>query len=902
MRQNRFACLTLCLTILVMAFGTTLNAATTGKISGVVSDVATGEPVVGATVMIVGTSLGTKTDLDGEYFIINVPVGKYTISITHVGFNKVLKEEVRVLADLTTPVDFELESATVEMKEQVVRASLPPIQKDMTESKVIFTADRLKYLPNSTTIQSVLKKYPGVVTDEDDAIHVRGGRAGQLSYNYDGFSVQDPFVANSGMYIIPSALEELSLITGGYTAEYGDALSGIVNAVTPEGGADYHGMLRLHEGATYPYNPGTGKIDPLKRVGDRGFSGTLSGPIPQLDPRRYNFFAAAEVSKIPTYLPENTTNSYTGTANVTLQPSGHMKWKANLSYYKADGDVFIHRDVNGRSYNFNMDGLPAFEKKSYLMGINNGYTFNQRLILVTSASRFSTETKQAPKSLFDVYWNQWPGYSEDSFGNYNGTIQDDNYAGQNAYDPSNPYNLVGFTTGGDFLPNYHKRMAAYNSAKSDLIFQANNTHQFKTGVEYRGYEISWDVKQFYNKNPYGEKYTSSPLYLSGYVQDKMEYQNLVINAGIRFDYRDVDVTYNITPREKVDGSSGSGSITQTARYVHSESKSRVSPRIGMSFPISEKTVMHFNYGLYYQAPQFNYVYLNLQGDVSTGLPLVGNPNLEPEETISYELGIDHMISEDLRLDVTAYYKDINDLVTARSYNTNQAEDVTFIQNGDYGSAKGFDVMLEKLPVKGNLSASISYSYMIANGNGSYALEPYYTYLTSNEDSLAPVTEYPLDFDQRHTITAVIDYRVPANWNKRILGVKMPSAWGVSMVGSYGSGLPFTKTDRFGNRIGERNEGRLPARYSVDMRANKTFALGKGGRTVDFFIEIDNLFNRRNVVDVYSHTGLAYTDGNRASSGYATNQQQLDDLDRIYDDDPQNYSPPRMIRTGIEMRF
>lgn len=890
MRKQAFFRILIGFTLAVCA-ASNLSASTTGKISGVVTNVATGDPLVGATVMIEGTPIGTKTDEDGEYFIINVPVGKYRIAISYVGFQRITKEDVRVLADLTTPVDFELEETAVEVPEQVVSATLAPIQKDMTESKMIFTADRIRVMPNASTIQAVLNKYPGVVTDENDALHVRGGRAGQLSYYYDGFSIQDPFVANSGMYIIPSALEELSLTTGGYSAEYGDALSGVVNAVTPEGGSQYHGAFKYYEGATYPYNPGTGQIDALKRVGDRGFSGRLSGPLFTLEPKRYNFFAAAELLKAPTYLPENTTNSFTGTTNFTMQPTGKTKWKGNFSYYHADGDVFIHRDGNGRSYNFNMDGLPGFEKESYLVGINGNYNFNEQLVWMTSLSRFSSATKQAPKSLFDKYWKEWPGYSEDVNGRYNGTIHENNYGNGNAYDPSNPYNLVGFTTGSDFLPAYHEREAAYNAVHTDLIYQVSKTHQFKTGVEYRSYDIAWDVKQFYNTNPYGEKYSSTPLYLASYIQDKMEYANLVINAGVRIDYRNVDVTYNATP--------GQSNLI----YKNSDAKTRISPRLGMSFPISEKTVMHFNYGLYYQAPQFNYVYMNLQGDVSTGFPLVGNPNLEPEETISYELGVDHMIADDLRLDITAYYKDINDLVTTTSPYMSGGNPVTFFENGDYGSARGIDVAIEKLPLKGFFSASIAYSYMIAGGNGSYALEPYYTYITSSEDTLAPVTEYPLDFDQRHTLTAVVEYRVPAGWNRRWMGFKLPDAWGVSMVGYYGSGLPYTPTDQRGNRLGERNEGRLPARYSVDMRMNKTFTLsGSKNRSVDFFVEINNLFNRRNAIDVYSRTGQAYTDGSRPGSGYASNQQELDHLDKIYDNDPQNYSPPRSIRTGVEFKF
>ncbi len=864
-------------------------AGISGKISGTVVDSNTGQPVIGATIRVLGTNLATKTDDDGEYFIINLPSGKWDISVTYVGFEPVIKKGVRVLMDLTTPVDFAIKQAPVELGRQVVvRATEPIIRKDLTASKVIFTADHLQTLPNIITIQSVLTNYPGVVVDRDKDMHVRGGRSGQVSYYFDGFSVQDPFAANSGIHIIPSALEELSLTSGGYTAEYGEALSGVVSAVTRKGGSEYHGGVKMYEGATHAYDVNTGEWSKLKNVGNRAVAFNLSGPIPGVDPKRYTFFTAGEYLHDPTSLPHNGIASYTGTAKIDVQPVGKMKLKTNATYYKADGGSYTHRDVNGRSYDFNLDGLSSFNKESYLIGFSGNYAFNERMLLMATVNTFSTFTTSSPEHLMDEYWDQWPGYSEDPNGNYNGTIHEDNYG--NDRDFSDPLQVVGFTTGSDFNPTFRKRQAKYNSATVRLLSQVNKWNQVKSGIEYRKYDIDWDFKQFFNSNPYGERYSSRPAYASAFIQDKMEYDYFIINIGLRYDYQNTDISYNVTPQDTI------------ATYKKAETKSRVSPRLGVSFPISEKSVMHFNYGVYYEVPRYTYLYTNLQGDISTGYPLLGNPNLEPEQTTSYELGLDHLIGQDLRLDVTAYCKDIKDLVSTRSSFKVAGLAVTRFVNEDYGSVKGFDVALEKLPMSGFLSGSVSYSYMIANGNGSYALEPYYTFLTSTEDTLAPVTEYPLDFDQRHTVTAVLNYRVPAGWDGRLLGLKIPDAWGLTMVGHYGSGLPYTPTDADGNRLGERNEGRLPASYTVDTRFNKDFGLGKRSYMLSFFVEVDNLFNKRNVIDVYSRTGQAADDGLRTGAGLALDQNELSRLDRLYDHDPQHYSPPRTIRTGLEFNF
>ncbi len=889
MRKRLRISAVLCSLVLSLMVSSQVLAAVSGKISGSVIDSKTGKPIVGATVRVEGTSTVTKTDDDGEYFIISLPSGKWDVAATHVGFEPITKKGVRVLVDLTTPVDFVMKPATVELGQHViVRATEPIIKKDLTASKVIFTSDRLRTLPNIITVQSVLTNYPGVVVDRDNSMHVRGGRSGQVSYYFDGFSVQDPFVARSGIHIIPSALEELSLASGGYTAEYGEALSGVVSAVTREGGSKYHGGVKMYEGATHAYDVTTGEWSKLKRIGNRAVAFNLSGPIPGADPKRYTFFTAGEYLTDATHLPHNGTISYTGTAKVAVQPAPKMKLKSNVTFYEADGDVYDHRDVNGRSYDFNLDGLRGFKKESYLVGVTGNYAFNEKILLTTSFNAFSTYTKSAPNHLMDLYWDQWPGYEVDSNGNYNGTIDDDNYG--NDRDFSDPQQVVGFTTGADFDPTYRRRESKYNAFQASLLAQVNKWNQIKTGLEYRKYDIDWDFKQFYNDNPYGEKYTSRPTYASAYIQNKMEYDHFVINLGLRYDYRNADISYNVTPEQIA------------ATYKKADSKSRISPRLGVSFPISEKSVMHFNYGVYYQVPQYTFLYTNLQGDISTGYPLLGNPDLEPEQTTSYELGLDHLIGEELRLDVTAYYKDIEDLVTTRSSFKVAGMAVTHFTNADYGSVKGIDVSLEKLPLSGYFSASIAYGYMIATGNGSYALEPYYTFLTSIEDTLAPVTEYALDFDQRHTVTMVLSYRVPGDWRGRFLGVKLPSAWGLTMVGHYGSGLPYTATDASGNRLGERNEGRLPANYAVDLRFSKDFPFGTAGYPLSLFVEVDNLFNRRNVIDVYSRTGQPDDDGVQTGAGLALDQEELDQFDRLYDHDPQHYSPPRTIRAGFEINF
>lgn len=863
-------------------------AGVSGKISGTVVDVTSDEPIIGATVRVLGTSIVTKTDEDGEYFIINVPGGKYDLTVSYLGYESTTKKSVRVLVDLTTPVDFELSNSTVELDQDlVVYAEEPVIRKDLTESKVIFTADRLKTLPNIITVQSVLTNYPGVVVDRNKELHVRGGRSGQVAYYFDGFSIQDPFVSNSGIRVIPSALEELSLTSGGYTAEYGEALSGVVSAVTREGSSEYHGGLTLYQGFTHPYDVTSGDWTSLSKSGDGSGVFNVSGPLPGFDPTRYTFFASGELLNRGSSLPHNEARAKTGLLKIAIQPAPNLKLKSNLTYHRSEGDLYDHRDVNGISYDLNLDGLTSYRRHAYLIGFSGDLSVSNRSIISASYNAFKTNTKESPDHLMNLHWSQWPGYSEDAEGNYNGTIQDENYLGDLDY--TSERQMTGFTEGADFDPTYSYRSTVYHAFNASILSQLNKDHQFKAGVQLRKYSIEEDSRQFFNVNPYGETYESKPTYASLFVQDKMEYENFVINLGLRYDYHNSDISYNVTPRDSV------------ALYKVADAQSSLAPRIGVSFPISEKSVMHFNYGIYYQPPQFSYLYTNVQGDITSGLPLLGNPDLEPERTSSYELGLDHLIGDNLRLDATAYYKDINDLITTRALFEVAGEAVTRFTNADYGSVKGIDLQLEKLPGDGPISGSIAYSYMIASGNGSTALEPYYTYINDQEDTLAPVTEYPLDFDQRHTVTAVLSFKADAKWKGSLFGFNLPNMWGFTAVGHYGSGLPYTPIDVNGNRLGERNEGRLPSNYTVDMRLNKDFKVA-GKYLLTLFVEADNVFNRLNTINVYARTGQADNDGNVVGAGLTLNQDELNYYDRLYDHDPQNYSPPRTVRIGMDLNF
>jgi outer membrane receptor protein involved in Fe transport len=659
--------------------------------------------------------------------------------------------------------------------------------------------------------------------------------------------------------------------------------------MTQEGSNEYHGKLKLYDGLTKPYNVYSGDYDGTRRLGSNSGVANLAGPVPFLyDKLRATFFTSTEYRDLEGYLPHNHLNSFSQTSKLVMQPLQHMKLSAFGNYYRARQQRYIHRDVNSMSYDFNSDGLGVRKTESSRLGVRWTYTPRENMVLNARINHFRSWSKLAPGHLFDTYYTEWPGYDEDAYGTYDGQIHEDNY------NPDTLYFRSGFTAGDDFYPVYAYRENSYKSVSSDLLMQLDKSNQVKIGAEYRFNKLMWDNIQFFNPIPYGEKYSVEPRYAAAYVQDKIELRHMVINAGVRFDYLDAAMGYWANAVDKTD-------------WRTAEPKFQVSPRFGVSHPISERTVVHFNYGLFFQVPLYSYMYTNLEAELNSGFPLVGNPDLEPEKTVGYELGINHMLGDDVALRLVTYYRDISNLTTTQLVRYRAGSYVAYA-NADYGSVKGFDVVLRK-QASNNLAGSINYSYMIARGNASYPYEGYYDYYTIDNAPVWPVREYPLAFDQRHTVSVNLDYRIPRDFKARIFGLKVPDACGANALFRYGSGMPYTKTDNEGNRVGMLNEGRMPATYTVDLKLNKDIYLVKSSDNfLSLFVEVENLFDRRNVIHVYSNTGEPDDDGSSDlprddpdGSGPLT----ATDVHRVYRllaKDPQNYDVPRTIRWGLEFVF
>ncbi|RQV99493.1 hypothetical protein EH221_00125, partial [bacterium] len=222
-------------------------AGNTGKISGTIIDASQKTGLQGVNVMLEGTSLGTATDMSGRFSIINIPPGIYRLKASMMGYKLVVVQNVRVSMDLTTKIDLSLEPTVLEAGEVVtVTAERLLVQRDMTSSMAKISNEEMKDLPVQS-MSDVLELQAGVIRDGND-FHIRGGRTGEVSYWVDGIPTNEVFGGGNAVSVEKSAVQEMQVISGTFNAEYGNAMSGIVNIITKEGGNRYSGEITTYAG------------------------------------------------------------------------------------------------------------------------------------------------------------------------------------------------------------------------------------------------------------------------------------------------------------------------------------------------------------------------------------------------------------------------------------------------------------------------------------------------------------------------------------------------------------------------------------------------------------------------------------------------------------------------------
>lgn len=991
--------------VLGIALSGMLYAGTTGKIVGKVVDKQTGDPLPGAGVIILETGQGTATDIDGSYILLNVRPGTYTLKASYIGYRDQIVKGVEVKADLTTEVNFYLSPAALVESTVVVKSTRKLVEKTATTTERRMSSREIENLPY-TDFQAAINMQAGVT----GVNIIRGGRTDEVAYYIDGMQVTSPIFGSYYSNLNTSAIQEMSLLTGGFNAEYGQALSGVINVVTKEGGPKYEGTFSYRTDAPMPTSLNFGQhfleisqggpVPGLKkylryfisgyghiRKGARAFNYQPEYPIVSAYENGTDEFRAfvdtaevwwydSTVPYLPRYyhqlldtarywqnwykehpymLPHTGEQEYRLQGKITVLPAKNMKvllsgflsrdqWD---SYFYSGDQRFKYREFRNRS---------SLRRQNQIT-LTVNHIIKNNLFYTLNLGRFYEFYKYGIKDP-NYESKRKNAFLEGFFKDYRfipclpATPQHPEYYYRYVYSPNNPWGIgdqsyVNFVGVGDYRV-YHEQATVTNSFKWDLTWQATKHHEFKTGIEIRAHELRyyhnslpWDPNPFlsyFGDSVYNKRFLSAlkpvkPLQGAYYIQDKMEFEGLVVNAGLRFDYVNPNYRYYIDVSQlKPD------SLLQInpkeVEPMKTKPKYQLSPRLGISHPITERQVLHFAYGYFFQTPPLIYFY-----DATNNTPIqlaqrgnniVGNPNLNAEKEIAYEAGVSTQIGQYSAFDITAFYKDIYRWVGTREVLAAPNPFYIYV-NADYGNVKGLEFTYQYSAPR--LSYRIAYTLQYAEGTAS---DPFESYINSyyafwgidprtGQPLPVPHNTMPLSYDIRHTVNVQLSYTTPKNVGPAGIFGNMT----MSLIHRSHSGTPYTRRDLRGNIIGNPNGARLPWSHSTDFTLAKRINIK--GLHLRLSLEAFNIFNRKNVLSVYSATGepdnsgvieaiteqMFGTDTLRIGDigynplrdingdGELTPHEMYESYIRArkdYEINPGNFGSPRAIRFGIALEF
>jgi outer membrane receptor protein involved in Fe transport len=447
---------------------------------------------------------------------------------------------------------------------------------------------------------------------------------------------------------------------------------------------------------------------------------------------------------------------------------------------------------------------------------------------------------------------------------------------------------------------YQDRGSTVWSLKLDFTSQVNKEHQIRTGFSadrikarygdirypYYRYDGPPDNGPWPDRGIFRDFYVRRPVRGSYYFQDKIEYGAMVSWLGLRYDFfiqsgdiRKMKAEETPTEEPPID------------------TQGKLSPRIAMSYPISDKAKIFFNYGHFYQFPDLQRMYQQ-KTQSSSALSQYGNYNLDYEKTVKYELGAEYAISSIYKLTVTGFYVDVYGLMNTEELKVGPMS-FSYWENTDYARSRGLELELHKA-YGAYTSGYVNYQYAFAYGKSSMEASNYYARASEGE---IPIQEYPLNWDVRHQITLNLDLRVSKNEHPELFGFKLPDNWAVNVIWQYNSGFAFTPDAKYPGLVLHLRENplpnskRMPPYSNVDMRFDKDFSVWK--LNYSFFVWINNLFDTRNVEKPSGLTGRPDTDQNYFDEVWAQNVVYLgQEIDR----NPLHYGKGRNIKLGFSINF
>lgn len=921
---------------------------------GKVIDDKDGSDLIGVNVVIRGTTTGIPTNINGEYTL-KIRPGEYAIEFTYIGYETVLYTGIKLVAGQPYKLDIRMKESTVTFGKDVLIVGEKPMV-DVESPKTVKTIEREKLeVQPVRQIQSIINTQAGVISSPS-GVHIRGGRTYETGFMIDGVNARDPMAGTGfGVDIGTNSIDDIDITTGGVGPEYGDATTGVVNAKT-RSGTDVFKASFLAKRDNFGFNRNSNAVF-NESVYELNVGGTSKWINKKTKDKFYYFVSArAFNSDLYTKNPPNRMRSglYDGlfwspnhdnrwSAMVRLDYNFNDRQKLSLTYNRT---LAINQDVNmlritgndlpftpGYQFAFQeqMDNANTFTHDANLLILNFSDATRKRFAYNITASRFFARLRA------DANGRDWrPDVVNSELdprsivappaGYYN---PGDSVVAVNP--PSGLYNNGGIAT----LWHDHY-IEEYVLKFSGNFYSKDAMNKLNFGAEIKIQDLQWidigrpwvgapiqladgSFTQSYRLGEYSEIWRVQPSRGGAWVSDKIKYKGLIAEVGARVEYwmpgKYVDDAIN-DPRSQILDEVREEYKKQTLMLFGRGFKFRFLPKISASFPIRENQMMYFNYGHSTILPHPSFIYTGLNpyySDRST-IGRLGNPNLNPEVSIAYELGLKSQITSNDALNIAAFYRDNYDFVTTTTILVKDVTDREISRsmriNSDYARVRGLEFSYLKRAGKW-FSAQLSATYMVATGQSSSASESLKEIL--NNGSREDTKEFYLPWDSPWDVKG--NALATLKNENGYFGKKWINKMSFYLEFVYRTGRRYTPyyyngVEADGRPIYIEEQG-VENRYSaigkstwwVDFSYKKWWNVNKV--SVAWTFEITNLFNTQNPARINPVTGRAWEPGDSVPTEWR-DPSYLDPRDsRSFGtppDDPSRYLQQRHFMTGIQVQF
>lgn len=913
-----------------------------GSISGIVTD--SGKiPLDGVIFKLVGTYLGGQSDYEGKFKIENISPGTYTLRVEVEGFRTVEFTDLKIDGDENKEFNVVLKSTSFTVDQEIeVVGDRPLLDIEQTSSSHIVSSDEInKSIVSNVT--DIITQQAGVIK-EDNEIHIRGGRNYENSFLVDGVSVQDPLSGTGyGLQMSSNSLEEVEVITGGYNAEYGQATSGVVNVRTKEGKYNDLNFYFSYKRDNFGVNKNSGTsfntdILEMNLSGPEPISKFLFKALNIKTPGEITLFGSFFMGLSDGFFVNNGGKKANQVYSSTFGGSKYAPRQDNSWYWLGKATYRLNETMK-LAYSYNQS--VSINQNSSTLQTNleyqepsPGYQYEFQYILdsaltYTQNSNFNTvnwSQTTSPSTFYEVKLNKfytqlrvdangknWDQYSEpldvtrppfqyyyiDS--THTGLIPGDGF-----YDVGNPF-------------TWHDHFVDEMSGRFDYVHTYSPNSKIKAGVEMSFQQMQLvDIYQPWIQ-PLGlnnDIYSVYPAFGDIYAQQNLTFKGMILNYGLRLDYW--------LPGKYVDDAVANPDVStipeQTRQAYYEDTynlfgrrvKFNISPRLGISHPITNNQTLFFSYGHFSKRPkpQFVYAKLNPQAAQST-FQKFGNPNLNPETTVAYELGIRNQFTNDDVFTVTAYYKNIYDYVATKSILINSGRLIgkSFITyfNQDYARLRGVEVEYQKR-IGSWFNGKFNFTYAIATGKSSTSDNGYLVATTGAGENL---NEIFLSWDKPFQLSANLYFNAEKGTGLFGFGKNILDDISLKARIFYQSGKRYTQQLLVGYLDDGRPEyepdlnninGEVGSNWFwVDLNIDKYFYVNS--LQFDVSIGITNLFNTLNSTIINPVTGTAYEYGQQTQN-FVNNPLYPDVQAPItpYPYNPSRYLTPTNIQFGISMKF